>query len=128
MKTPDERRIYNRFPAGHIKVSVKSLRSQQSDWMDATVSAVDFNRHAIALETGHNFAVGDILQLFITTDDDTLAKVNGLVCNRTITDSGFRFGVRFEHQDFASEESPEAVINISAEVLLIEKEAAGLVH
>lgn len=128
MDSSEDRRIYSRYPAGHIKVAVKSLRSADAKWEDALVSAVDFNRHGIALETHYNFTIGDILLLFITTDDDTLAKVNGLVCNRSITDQGFRFGIRFEHQGNQGEESPEAMINISEEVLLIEKQAARFVH
>ena len=128
MDSSEDRRIYSRYPAGHIKVAVKSLRSANAKWEDALVSAVDFNRHGIALETQYNFTIGDILLLFITTDDDTLAKVNGLVCNRSITDRGFRFGIRFEHQGCEGEESPESMINISEEVLLIEKQAARFVH
>jgi PilZ domain len=124
----DERRNYSRYPASQLKVAVKSLRQPQTGWEDALITAVDFNRHGIALETGHNFTIGDILLLFITTDDDTLAKVNGLVCNRTLTERGFRFGIRFEHQGHEDEQSPEAMINISEEILLIEKEAARQVH
>jgi hypothetical protein len=123
-----DRRIYSRYPASHLKVAVKSLRKRSSQWQDAFVSAVDFNRHGVALETGHNFAIGDILVLFISTDDDTLARVNGLVCNRTITEQGYRLGIRFEHQGGESEQSPEAMINISEEILLIEKQSAKFVH
>ena len=128
MNSSEDRRIYNRYPAGHLKVAVKSLRETQAVWEEATVSAVDFNRHGISLETEHNFTVGDIVLLFITTDDDTLAKVNGLICNRAVTDRGYRFGIRFEHQGCEEETSPEAMINISEEVLLIEKQAARFVH
>ncbi len=128
MNNSDDRRFYHRFPADHLKVAVKSLREQNAHWEDAYISAVDFNRHGIALDTDYNFTVGDILMLFISTDDDTLAKVNGLVCNRTLTDDGFRFGIRFEHQPLETEESPEAMINISEEILLIEKNAARFVH
>lgn len=128
MNTPDERRLYGRFPASQLKVAVKSLREKNPAWEDAYVSAVDFNRHGIALETSHNFAIGDIVLLFITTDDDTLAKVNGLVCNRSVTDNGFRFGIRFEHNAHQGQPAPESAINISEEVLLIEKQTAQFVH
>ena len=128
MNSSEDRRIYSRYPAGHLKVAIKSLRESQAVWEDATVTAVDFNRHGISLETEHNFTVGDIVLLFITTDDDTLAKVNGLICNRTLTDQGYRFGIRFEHKGYEEEASPEAMINISEEVLLIEKQAARFVH
>ncbi len=128
MNSSEDRRIYNRYPAGQLKVAVKSLREPQATWEDAAVTAVDFNRHGVSLTTEHNFTVGDIVLLFITTDDDTLAKVNGLICNRAVTEHGYRFGIRFEHQGYEDETSPEAMINISEEVLLIEKQAARFVH
>ncbi len=124
----DDRRNHTRYPADHIKVLIKSLRSEHSDWEMGYISTVDFNRYGIGIETTHNFAIGDIIALIIRTDDGTLADVNGLICNRTITDTGYRFGVRFEHEGFEVEESPEAVVNISQEILMIEKQAAGQLH
>ncbi|MGK0500413.1 MAG: hypothetical protein ACJAYG_002063 [Oceanicoccus sp.] len=126
--TYDERRQYGRYPANHLRVLVKSLRTPNSDWEMALINTVDFNRFGIGLETDINFAVGDILSMVIRTDDATLAEVNGLVCNRRVTENGFRFGVRFEHDGSAQEESPEAVINISEEILMIEREAASALH
>ncbi|MEE8058443.1 MAG: PilZ domain-containing protein [Pseudomonadales bacterium] len=128
MNTSTERRQHSRFPANHLKVLVKSLRNQNSDWGFGAISMVDFNRYGIGLETAENYAIGDILSLVIRTDDSTLAEVNGLVCNRTLIKDGFRFGIRFEHQACEEEESPEAVINISEEILMIERHAAGVLH
>ena len=128
MTVPSERRQHSRYPANHLRVMVKSLRNQNSEWGMGLISTVDFNRFGIGLETAENFAIGDILALIIRTDDSVLAEVNGLVCNRTQTEQGFRFGVRFEHEGCENEESPEAVINISEEILMIERHAAGRVH
>ena len=127
MTKPSERRNYSRFPAQHLKVLVKSLRNQ-GDWEMGSISSVDFNRYGIALESSQNFVVGDILAMVIRTDDATIAEVNGLVCNRSQTDAGYRFGIRFEHEGCEDEESPEAVINISEEILMIERQAASIVH
>ena len=128
MTAPSERRQHNRYPANHLKVMVKSLRNQDSEWGMGLISTVDFNRFGIGLETTENYAIGDILSLVIRTDDSMLAEVNGLVCNRTQLEQGFRFGVRFEHDGCTDEESPEAVINISEEILMIERQAAGVTH
>ena len=127
MNTDTERRQHSRYPADHLKVMVRSLRNQ-GDWEFGLISSVDFNRWGIGLETEHNFVVGDILELVIKTDDDTIAEVNGLVCNRTVTSYGYRFGVRFEHEGCEEEEADDAVINISEEILMIEKQAAGVTH
>ncbi len=128
MNASTERRQHNRYPASHLRVLVKSLREQDRDWEMGLISTVDFNRFGIGLEIDHNYAIGDILSLVIRTDDSTLAEINGLVCNREQTAQGFRFGIRFEHEDSSAEESPEAVINISEEILMIEREAASFVH
>ena len=109
MNKPTERRSHPRYPASNIKVLIKSLRNN-GDWEQGTISTVDFNRFGIGLETDQNFAIGDILSLLICTDDSAIAEVNGLVCNRSHTPSGYRFGVRFEHQDCQHEASPEAVL------------------
>lgn len=127
MTNDSERRQHGRFPAYHLKVMVRSLRNN-GDWEYGLISSVDFNRYGIGLETEHNFAVGDILEMVIKTDDDTIAEVNGLVCNRTVMSYGYRFGVRFEHTGCELEEAPDAVINISDEILMIEKQAAGVTH
>ncbi len=123
-----ERRIHSRFPANHLKVLVKSLRTPGADWGLGEISSVDFNRYGIAIETAENFAIGDILALAIRTDDGTLAEINGLICNRAVIERGYRFGVRFEHEGSEDEDSPDAVINISEEILMIEKQAAGVTH
>lgn len=123
----DDRRQHSRYPAEHLKVMARSLRNS-GDWEFGSISSVDFNRYGIALETRYNFAVGDILALVIKTDDATLAEVNGLICNRTITSSGYRFGIRFEHEGCEDEEATDAVINIREEILMIEKQAAGVMH
>ncbi|MFA7553832.1 MAG: PilZ domain-containing protein [Spongiibacteraceae bacterium] len=128
MTTMNERRSHPRLPANHLRVLVKSLRSQNGHWKPAFISSVDFNRYGIGLETDHNFAIGDILSMIIRTDDATIAEINGLICNRTTIANGFRFGVRFQHQSSHEEESTEAVINISAEILMLEQQAANHIH
>jgi PilZ domain len=128
MDGPSERRFHSRYPAAHLRVLIKSLREQDSDWEMGLISSVDFNRYGIALETEHSFAIGDILSMIIRTDDSTLAEVNGLVCNRSQIENGFRLGIRFEHDGCEEEQASDAVINIREEILMIEREAAGITH
>lgn len=123
-----ERRQHSRYPASQIKVLIKSLRSPGTGWAAGLISTVDFNRFGIGLDTEQNYAVGDILKMIIRTDDATLAEVNGLVCNRSQTALGYRLGVRFEHDDDEADEGSEAMINISEEILMIEQQAAGMMH
>lgn len=123
----EERRQHSRYPADHLKVMARSLRNK-GEWEYALISSVDFNRYGIGLETEFNFAIGDILEMVIKTDDDTIAEINGLVCNRTVTSYGYRFGVRFEHDGCEEEEVGDAVINIREEILMIEKQTAGITH
>ena len=128
MNSSNERRSHSRYPAQHIKVLVKSLRTPGSEWEHALISSVDFNRYGIGLETNHNFVIGDIVSMIIQTDDSTIAEVNGLVCNRSITADGFRLGIRFEHEGCENEVAPDAMINISEEILMIERQSAAFVH
>lgn len=127
-KQSTERRQHSRFCAGSLKVMVKSLRNRELDWEKGLISSVDFNRFGIGLQTSINFTIGDILQLIIRTDDNTVAEVNGLVCNRTQIPGGYRFGIRFENDVMDTDDSPEAMINISEEILMIEREAAAAIH
>ena len=124
----EERRNHHRYPAQHLRVLARSMRSENGSWEAGSISSVDFNRFGICLETSCNFAIGDILNMIIRTDDSTIAEVNGLICNRSNTDSGFRFGVRFEHGPDAIELTTELAINISEEILMIEREAATHIH
>lgn len=122
-----ERRAHSRYPAQHLKVLARSLRHEDSSWKAGSISSVDFNRYGICLESHCNYPIGDILTLIIRTDDSTIAEVNGLICNRTQTTDGFRFGIQFEHHQQPTESS-EAPLNISAEILMIEQQAAAHIH
>jgi hypothetical protein len=126
--TTEDRRLYDRFPAQHLRVLARSMRAENSNWEAGSISSVDFNRYGICLETRCNFAVGDILSMIIRTDDSTIAEINGVICNRSNSEQGFRFGVRFEHSNDQSEPLVEGEINISEEILMIERQAASQIH
>ncbi|MFT5577816.1 MAG: hypothetical protein ACI9WS_000567 [Paraglaciecola psychrophila] len=99
----DERRHYYRYPTSELKVLIKSMRSQDSDWIKGMIRSVDFSRYGIGLETEHCFAIGDHVSLVIRTDDSTLTEITGIISNRTKQDQGFRCGIRF-HVDIKDDE------------------------
>ncbi len=95
MRTPD-RRSHIRHPGEHIKVLVRSLNPDNTDWIKGLIYTVDFNRYGIGIETSHRFAMGEKVALIIRTDDSALAELNGVVCNRYKSDIGFRCGIQFQ--------------------------------
>lgn len=124
MQAANERRHHSRYPASQLQVRLKSSRHRLGQWEQAVISSVDFNRYGIGLETANSYSVGEILELLIRTDDATTAEISGLVCNRTQTEQGFRLGIQFGHA--ATENNQQA--DISGQILLIERQIAGLVH
>ena len=125
MDTSEDRRAHARYPAEGLRVMASSLRTDNGEWVPAEIGAVDFNRYGISLETDHKFIVGDILALVIRTDDGTVAEVYGLICNRRTMDYGYRFGIRFV-DNAERNEQVGAMINISEEMLMLERQAAAI--
>ena len=117
-----ERREHTRYSAHHLAVFVRSMREKEEHWIPGEISSVDFNRFGIALETRHSFATGDLLAMVIRNDDYSMAEVIGVVCNRTSSEQGYRFGIRFEYDD------TDAGRKIADDLLMLEKNAASQIH
>lgn len=124
MSLSKERRRYVRYPVNHLTVTIKSLQHHHHDWDERGVDAIDFNRFGIAIETELNVAVGDVLTMLISTGDQRVAEVEGLVCNRIHTDKGCRLGIRFEYPETGSFTGGQK--NISEAILQMEREAVAL--
>lgn len=93
-----ERRQHSRYPANHLDVLLKADNTtKENNWALAELVSVDFNQYGIAVESAHQFAVGDQLSLVICTDDGVTTKVNSIICNRSPCDSGFRYGLQFDY-------------------------------
>lgn len=118
----EDRREHTRYSAHHLAVFVRSLREEGENWIPGEIIAVDFNRYGMALETIHNFNTGDLLAMVIRNDDYSMAEVVGIICNRTPTERGFRFGIRFDFDD--SEQGKQ----IADELLMLEKKTAESIH
>ena len=112
----ENRRNYDRYPAGHLKVLIKSIRTDDGTWVKGYLNSVDFNRYGIGLETEHCFPIGDHVSLVIRTDDSTLTEISGIVCNRNKSDNIYRCGVRFN------------LGSTDEDLHLIEERAAAIVH
>ena len=117
-----ERRAHTRYAAHHLAVFVRSMREKKEQWVPGEITSIDFNRYGMALETTHCFATGDLLAMVIRNDDYSMAEVVGVICNRTQSERGYRFGVRFDFDD--SEQGRK----IADDLLMLEKEAATHIH
>ena len=110
------RRSHARYPGEQLRVLVRSLNTENQDWVKGLISSVDFNRFGIGLETRHCFAIGEQVSMVIRTDDSGLSEINGVVCNRHKSELGFRCGIRFELSDN------------NEELQAIEEQAAATIH
>jgi len=96
---PRERRQHSRYPAHNLDVLIKAVDSEELPWELAELVSVDFNRFGIAVESLHSFNVGDHLSLVICTDDGMTSKVQAVICNRCLCQTGFRYGVFFDYEN-----------------------------
>lgn len=115
-----ERREHTRYSAHHLRVLIKPYGAGPDDWGKGEISSVDFNRYGIGVETTHHFSVGDIVMMIIRTDDASISEIPGIICNRSYSNDGFRFGIRFEH------DKSEQGNALSEQLMLIEKQSATL--
>jgi hypothetical protein len=118
MNQGQERRVHTRYNAHHLKVLIKPYEGGVEDWKQGEISSVDFNRYGIGLESSSPFSVGDVVMMVIRTDDSCIAEVPGIICNRSQSELGFRFGIRFEYEE------SEAGGALSDQLLMLEQKAA----
>lgn len=100
-----DRRQHNRYPANNLDVLLKSAGGDELNWELAELVSVDFNQFGIAVESLHNFNVGDVLSLVICTDDGVTSKVTAIVCNRSICRNGNRYGLFFDYENTQEHDS-----------------------
>jgi hypothetical protein len=96
MNSITDRRHHERHPAAHLDVLARTLHEDDAPWALGEVVAVDFNQYGIALDSTQLFTLGDQLKLVICTDDGVKADVTGVVCHRTSSDVGYRYGLHFD--------------------------------
>ncbi len=114
MNEPIDRRQHSRYPANHLDVLIQTNSTVDLPWALAELVAVDFNQYGIAIQSDHYFGVGDNLSLIICTDDSVTAKVKGIVCNRTVLATGYRYGLYFDYSE-TKQAIPERQVLIDIE-------------
>ena len=96
--TNTERRSHFRYLAPTFSISLKSIQSTVYDIKSIQLSMLDFNSLGMAVQSQHNFKIGDELQLIISDGLNHEVDVVCFVCNRAKTDDGYRCGMHFLNQ------------------------------
>jgi len=97
--TTNERRHHQRFLAPELSIALQSLKSKEELTQNTNLCVVDFNRFGMAIESEHNFKIGDELRLIVSDKYKREIKVNGFVCNRAKLNDGYRCGLHFLEQN-----------------------------
>ena len=97
--TTNERRHHQRFLAPDLSIALHTLKSKEALTQDTYLCVVDFNRFGMAIESEHNFKIGDELCLLISDKYKREIKVNGFVCNRAKKAESYRCGLHFLEQN-----------------------------
>ncbi|UZE95685.1 PilZ domain-containing protein [Alkalimarinus alittae] len=93
-----ERRTHHRYLAPSLSISLKSIEPQADNINSIQLSMVDFNCFGMAVESQHNFKIGEELQVIISDKLNQSVDVDCFVCNRAKTADGYRSGLYFMHQ------------------------------
>lgn len=122
MEISTERRQHTRFQTPSLSVTAKSLFGNSSDWVQGEISTVDFNRFGMGIELQYPLLAGDKLSLIIDGQGKELSEVTGVVCNRTKTDTGYRYGLQFDY------DKEDKASDLAHEMLMMELHAVANVH
>jgi hypothetical protein len=112
-----DRRTHERYLAPSFSLLLKSIQStanQQNE--DIELSTIDFNRFGMAIESQHNFKIGDELQLVISDGADNSVEVFCFVCNRAKTNDSYRCGLHFTGQNTHNTQIKESLISLEEQL------------
>lgn len=93
--TNSERRTYQRYLAPGLSILLKSIRVKAENLNPIQLTALDFNSLGMAVQSSHNFKIGDELRVVISDGFNHVVDVACFVCNRAKTTSGYRCGLHF---------------------------------
>ena len=96
--TNTERRSHHRYLAPTLSILLKSIESKVNDIKSIQLSMIDFNCFGMAVQSQHNFRIGEELQLIISDKLNQSVDVACFVCNRAKTVDGYRSGLHFINQ------------------------------
>ena len=116
-KTNLDRRTHERYLAPSFSLLLKSTLStatQQNE--DILLSTIDFNRFGMAIESQHNFKIGDELQLVISDGAEHAVEVSCFVCNRSKTNESYRCGLHFIGQTTNGTKTKQSLISLEEQL------------
>lgn len=90
-----ERRNHHRFSAPGLSILLKSLRSKVENTNSVQLFSLDFNRFGMAVQSQHNFKIGDEMRVVISDGLNKAVEVACFVCNRAKLEEGYRCGLHF---------------------------------
>lgn len=105
-----DRRTHERYLAPSFSLLLQSIANQQNE--NISLSTVDFNRFGMAIESQHNFKIGDELQLVISDGADHSVEVSCFVCNRAKINDSYRCGLHFIEQTANNDKTKETLISL----------------
>jgi len=111
------RRNHERYLAPSFSLLLKSFQSiadQQDE--DILLSTIDFNRFGMAIESQHNFKIGDELQLVISDGAENSVEVSCFVCNRSKTNDSYRCGLHFIGQNTNNTKTKQSLISLEEQL------------
>lgn len=108
------RRNHERYLAPSFSLLLKSIADQEIE--DILLSSIDFNRFGMAIESQHNFKIGDELQLVISDGEGHSVEVSCFVCNRSKTNNRYRCGLHFIGQNTNNTKTKASLISLEEQL------------
>jgi len=111
------RRNHERYLAPSFSLLLKSTQSIANQQIEnILLSTIDFNRFGMAIESQHNFKIGDEIQLVISDGADHSVEVSCFVCNRSKTNNRYRCGLHFIAQNTNNSHTKKTLISLEEQL------------
>ena len=112
-----DRRTHERYSAPSLSLLLKSPRAiTHLNDEKIELSTIDFNRFGMAIESQHNFKIGDELLLVISDGTKHSVEVACFVCNRAKVDNNYRCGLHFMDQSATNAQTQASLISLEAQL------------
>ncbi|MFT7371658.1 MAG: hypothetical protein ACI9T9_000334 [Oleiphilaceae bacterium] len=112
-----DRRTHERYLAPSFSLLLKSTQYNANHLSEnISLLTVDFNRFGMAIESQHNFKIGDELQLVISDGINHSVEVSCFVCNRAKIKNSYRCGLHFIEQNNNKGKIKETLISLEEQL------------
>ena len=115
--TKVNRRSHERYLAPSFSLLLKptlAIADQQLE--EISLSTIDFNRFGMAIESLHNFKIGDELLLEISDGAEHSVEVSCFVCNRAKINDNYRCGLHFIDQTTNDTKTKASLISLEQQL------------